>query len=105
MRLPGLLGYSFGPFVPRLRRSRFHAIRSLQKHSMIHSAFVSSAGIAEMVESFDREMRLTSRGHSRHLRAAAFVRRDKGSGNSGASITGVDSRDPTADKRLAEFCL
>jgi asparagine synthase (glutamine-hydrolysing) len=105
MRLPGLLGYSFGPFVPRLCRSRFHAIRSLQKHSMIHSAFVSSAGIAEMAEAFDREMRLTSRGHSRHLRAAAFVRRDKGSGNSGASITGVDSRDPTADKRLAEFCL
>jgi asparagine synthase (glutamine-hydrolysing) len=105
MGLPGLLGCSFGPFVPRLRGSRSASIRSLQKHSMIHPALVSSAGVAEMVESFDREGRLASRGDSRHLRAAAFVRRDNGAGNCGASITGVDSRDPTADKRLAEFCL
>jgi asparagine synthase (glutamine-hydrolysing) len=103
MRLPTLLKCSFGPFVPGLHGSRTVSFNNIQKHSMIHPAFLSSPGIAEMVEAFNRTGRLA--WNSRHLRAAAFMRRDGGAGNSGGLMTGMDSRDPTADKRLAEFCL
>jgi asparagine synthase (glutamine-hydrolysing) len=105
MRFPALLRSSFGPFIPRLRRSRSAALHSLQRYSMIHPAFLSAAGVADIVEAFDREGRSRSKGDSRHLRAAAFLRQDKGASNAGASMSAADSRDPTADKRLAEFCL
>ena len=105
MSVRDLLSYSLGPMLPHPRRSGAEAIRNLQQYSMIHPALASSRAVAEMLESFDREYRLASRGDSRRLRAAAFVRRDFGAGHSGASMTGVDSRDPTSDKRLAEFCL
>jgi asparagine synthase (glutamine-hydrolysing) len=103
MHLPTLLRCSFGPFVAHLRGSRSNAANSIRKHSMIHPAFLSSAGVAELLETFERTRQVA--WNSRRIRAVGFARRDGGAGNSGGLMTGMDSRDPTADKRLAEFCL
>jgi asparagine synthase (glutamine-hydrolysing) len=96
-----IAGHALGPHLPlflwrRLRRLRGHA-SALRDYSLLGPG-------AAVGDGFDFSYR--PRADSLEDRMGAFLQGDRGNANKGTLAGwGIDSRDPTADRRLAEFCL
>lgn len=111
MRWRGVAAAAMGPFLPFWLRQRLDSgLRSLtgnlHSYSSIRPSAVDSLGIYERAR--DRGLDLTYRPWTDGfaMRCWALSRADLGNFNKG-TLAGwnIDYRDPTADRRLVEFCL
>lgn len=111
MRWRGVAVAAMGPFLPFSLRQRLSSgLRSLtgdlHSYSSIRPSAVDSLGIYERAQ--DRGLDLTYRPWSDGfaMRCWGLSRADLGNFNKG-TLAGwnIDYRDPTADRRLVEFCL
>jgi asparagine synthase (glutamine-hydrolysing) len=102
-RYRGILAASIGPFLPRRAMELAASLGSGVNTAAYHSAHPRWAEtIARRRSEFFRRQ---PRSHYGRL-ADALGHRDYGDYRKGALAGwGIDERDPTADRRLAEFCL
>jgi len=102
-RYRGVLAASIGPFVPRRLMELAASLGSGVNSAAYHSA---NPRRTEEIASRRRDFfRRQPTSHYGRL-AAALSNRDYGDYRKGALAGwGMDERDPTADRRLAEFCL
>jgi asparagine synthase (glutamine-hydrolysing) len=85
-----------------LRRAIGHAEADLFDYSIVDPKFARSKGLEMRV----RAMRNFARGNSRARRLAVFFGQDPGHWAANTRrLFGIDTRDPTSDRRLAELCL
>ncbi len=111
IRWRGFAAMAMGPFLPLWLRQRFdRGLRSLttnvHNYSSIRPSAIQSLGVHERAR--DRGLDLSYRPWSDgfEMRLWALSRADLGNWNKG-TLAGwnIDYRDPTADRRLVEFCL
>ncbi|MCW3838434.1 asparagine synthetase B family protein [Sphingomonas canadensis] len=107
MRWGGVAATALGPWIPRpawrlLTRLRGGAARDPAVYSVL-----ARGSMAEMLRS-ERELELRFRPHADAVSARLWHLRRFDPGNhhmAAAGGWGIDVRDPTADRRLIEFCL
>ncbi len=93
--------------VRRLRALLGQRPTTLAHFSAIHPDFLASSGLGARLADYSGDLRDEHRGDSRALRLAVLRRAD-GSGAFGAAarrMHGIDTRDPTIDRRLFELTL
>ncbi|MDP1738019.1 MAG: asparagine synthase-related protein [Caulobacter sp.] len=95
------------PVRRRLRAALNHGEPALSDFSAVNPALLEEVGLDEAALSMGGNLRNLARGDSRALRLAVFGR--TGARGLWAAATrrlyGVDTRDPTSDRRLVELCL
>jgi asparagine synthase (glutamine-hydrolysing) len=101
---------ALGPAVPMRAWSWMSKLRgkgtTLTDYTMISSSQIDTTGIATRARSRGLEPSYRPRADGLQSRLWAISRFDPGNFNKGAlGGWGVDVRDPTADRRLIEFCL
>jgi asparagine synthase (glutamine-hydrolysing) len=111
MRWRGAAGLTFGPFVPGWAWNLATSVLQKRRQDVLHYTAINPERLAEM--------RLPALAKARGLnfdyrpRRDAFadrlwvMRRTDGGANHKGTLAGwgVDERDPTADRRLVEYCL
>jgi asparagine synthase (glutamine-hydrolysing) len=107
MRWRGVLATSFGPFLPswlwrRVRRGKL----DLRVALPIRPDLLESWRLRDLAEKRGLDFSLRPRKNAFETRLWVMNRTDQGNFNKGwLAGWGLDYRDPTADARLAEFCL
>ena len=109
-----LIGQGVLPLLPdawwlglnRLRHPRQDAGQALLAASPINPAFAAAHGAPDLAHERSNAVRARLRANTRPLRYEALATQDSGAYLSAyRAMVGVDMRSPTADVRLAEFCL
>lgn len=90
----------------RLRRQKVGAPDSWQSQSAINPVFAAAQRVPELAQDRKHALRFRPRADTRRARYEALTTQDFGAYISAyRAMFGVDMRTPTADVRLAEFCL
>ncbi|MDS4057719.1 MAG: asparagine synthetase B, partial [Candidatus Contendobacter sp.] len=109
-RWRGLLLQSVAPYLPPVLWGLIERIRSgrrwvLTDYTAIHPDFMERMGHANRVKATGWDLSYRPWGDSRRMRIAVLERMDNGDYQVAANADGLERRDPTADRRLIEFCL
>lgn len=111
MRWRGFAGATLGPYLPtglwdRLK-SHFHGYHEdIFHHTAINPQRFDELNLAEQAKARDHDLSYRPRKDSFADRKWVLNRTDPGNNNKGTlGGWGVDLRDPTADRRLVEYCL
>lgn len=111
MRWRGVLVRSFGPYMPRLLWTWLnetflgHAWR-IEDYSAINSNAIAELDLNALARERNLDFSYRPRTDSFDMRVWVLQRTDSGNGAKGVLAGwGLDVRDPTADKRLVEYCL
>lgn len=109
-RWRGLLGASFGPFVPpelwtRLQARIRNQRQDIFRWTALNPAFAGSADLAGRASRARWDLSYRPWADGRAMRAAVLQRTDPGERLMAAGQLGLELRDPTSDFRLAQFCL
>ena len=111
IRWRGFLLGSLGPWMPGALWRRIHRIAGklpleLDQYSAIHAERYAALGMADRARDQALDPSYRPRKEAFETRLWVMRRVDQGNYNKGVLAGwGVDQRDPTADRRLAEFCL
>jgi asparagine synthase (glutamine-hydrolysing) len=109
IRLVSVAANTIGPYLPRLvwlaiNRRQGRSIADLAGYSAIDPAAAEAAAAEAAALGFDLSYRPSRDSHATRLRVMRRV--DPGNYTKGTLAGwGVDTRDPTADRRLIELCL
>ena len=103
------LRQAFNPYLRAVRKFT-NPKRSQQRlqptdYSPIHPDFVARMSTAERAERISCSMNQQPWADGRVMRARAFTLMEAGGYRVASNIMGLERRDPTADRRLVEFCL
>lgn len=107
----GMIASFLGPFIPAwLWRSAHRAfgkpVWDLRSYTAIHSDRLNDPGLAGMAAQRRLDLSYRPWADGFDMRLWALGRGDPGNHNKAALAGwGIDQRDPTADRRLVEFCL
>jgi asparagine synthase (glutamine-hydrolysing) len=111
MRLRGFAGHTLGPYLPaglwgRLK-THFHGYQEdVHFHTAINPQRFAELNLADRAKARDHDLSYRPRKDSFADRKWVLSRTDPGNNNKGTlGGWGVDLRDPTADRRLVEYCL
>ena len=111
MRFRGIAGHTVGPYLPtglwdRLK-THFHGYHEdVHFHTAINPQRFAELNLAERAKARDHDLSYRPRKDSFADRKWVLSRTDPGNNNKGTlGGWGVDLRDPTADRRLVEYCL
>jgi len=111
MRLRGFAGHTLGPYLPtglwgRLK-THFHGYQEdVHFHTAINPQRFAALDLAARAKARDHDLSYRPRKDSFADRKWVLSRTDPGNNNTGTlGGWGVDLRDPTADRRLVEYCL
>lgn len=109
-RWRGLLALSIGPYLPpalwaALERLRGEQQWTLSDYTAIHPTFMRRMDHAARVRATGWDLSYRPWANGRHMRIAVLERLDNGDYSTAANAAGLETRDPTADRRLIEFCL
>ncbi|WP_417616658.1 asparagine synthetase B family protein [Parasphingorhabdus sp.] len=111
VRLRGFAGQTFGPYLPiglwnRLK-THFHGYHEdVFHHTAINPQRFAEMNLAARAKARDHDLSYRPRKDSFADRKWVLSRTDPGNNNKGTlGGWGVDLRDPTADRRLVEYCL
>ncbi len=104
-----LLAASLAPHVPGplwrgLQRLRGRAM-ALPEYTAIHPDFLAAASTRERLRGSGWDTSYQPRGDGRQVRIDVLQRLDNAEHRIAINVEGMEMRDPTADLRLAEFCL
>jgi asparagine synthase (glutamine-hydrolysing) len=111
MRWRGAAVQTFGPFTPlwlwQWANEKFlHRSRDVLNYSAIHADRLAELDLATMARQRDLDFSYRPRKDGFATRLWVMARVDSGNGKKAALAGyGFDYRDPTADKRLVEYCL
>jgi len=105
-----LLYHSLAPYLPAwlwlaIERARGGGDWKLSNYSAIHPAFAKQIGSRQRAKNAGWDLSYRPWADGRRMRIAGLNRIDNGEHNVEANLLGLDSRDPTSDLRLLEFCL
>jgi asparagine synthase (glutamine-hydrolysing) len=105
-----LLFQSLGPFLPHalwglVRYLRGERLTAVTDYTGIHPEFMRRMGHAERVKATGWDLSYRAWANGRRKRIAVLDRLDNGEYQVSANTNGLEQRDPTADRRLIEFCL
>jgi asparagine synthase (glutamine-hydrolysing) len=112
--LRGLVGQGIMPLLPDAAWLAINRLRSLgqdgappwQAMTALHPAFLAAQGVPDPADDRSLALRARPTADTRRLRYTALAEQDFGAYLSAyRAMYGVDMRSPTADVRLAEFCL
>ena len=109
----GMLGAAFGPLLPPstahfLRRVVGAPQAALEEFSLVNPDFLKSSGLEARARRLKGTLiNLPGVADGRLLRLAVLDRSDHRGHTAAASrrLFGIDSRDPTSDRRVVELCL
>lgn len=109
-RWRGLLLQSVAPYLPPVLWGLIERLRSgrrwaLTDYTAIHPDFMQRMGHAERVKATGWDLSYRPWGDGRRMRIAVLERMDNGERRVADNVFGLEMRDPTADRRLIEFCL
>jgi asparagine synthase (glutamine-hydrolysing) len=105
------LRQSLGAYIPasvwtRLSRIRWERESDVTRYTPIRRERLTELNLAKRAQAHDHDLTYRPRTDSFGTRLWAFRRFDVGNFNKGTLAGwGVDTRDPTADTRLVEYCL
>lgn len=106
---PGILSQSFGPYLPvpfwRLIGQLKGRKWSLNDYSAVHPEFLKHMDHNRRIKDIGWDLSYRPWADGRKMRITALERVDIGDHALGSNAHGLESRDPTADRRLIEFCL
>lgn len=111
MTWAGVLAQTFGPFVPGplwrwLNRTLAGRAFDVLDYSPIRADRLAALNLERLAAERDLDFSYRPRADGFAARVWALRRVDQGNYNKGCLAGwGIDHRDPTADKRLVEFCL
>lgn len=110
LRWRGLLAQSIGPLMPAwlwstLARMRGRGVGRLSDYCAIHPDFAERIGSRERARVAAWDLSYRPWGDGRRMRIAVLNRLDNGEHRAEANLHGLETRDPTSDLRLLEFCL
>ena len=104
-----LILQSLGPFLPeKLWKSiarRWETEWNLVDYSAIHPSFMDHMQHEQRVRSSGFDLSYRPWADGRKMRISLLNRFDNGDYNAATNASGLEMRDPTADRRLIEFCL
>lgn len=100
---------SLAPFLPAwlwlaMERARDGDLK-WSDYSAIHPAFANQIGSLQRAKKVGWDLSYRPWADGRRMRIAGLNFTDSGEHNLQANLLGLDSRDPTSDLRLVEFCL
>ncbi|WBY07995.1 asparagine synthase-related protein [Sphingomonas sp. 7/4-4] len=111
MRWRGGLALAFGPWIPRplwraLNRHYRGASLDLHAYSAVRPEYVREAQLSQLAEARELDFSYRPRKSARAARLWMLNRIDQANAAKAALAGyGIDLRDPTADRRLIEFCI
>ncbi len=111
MRWRGVLAHSLGPWTPELlwavlQRVAGKGALALTDYSAINADQIGALDLGERARARGLDFTYRPRADSFETRLWVLRRIDLGTANKGTLAGyGIDLRDPTADRRLVEFCL
>lgn len=109
LRWASLARLSLGPWLPAALWRRLQAWRGDSKavtdYTAIHPHFLERMRHSERVRDTGWDLSYRPWSDGRRMRIAVIDRLDNGDYFAAANAQGLDMRDPTADRRLIEFCL
>ncbi|MGZ8311840.1 MAG: asparagine synthetase B family protein, partial [Allosphingosinicella sp.] len=110
MRVGTIAAQSIGPFLPASLWRGISRLRGKGRHLTDYSAISATAatemGLLERAAERGLDVSYRPRSDPVETRLWVLGRLDQGNYNKGAlAAWGIDGRDPTADRRLVEFCL
>lgn len=112
MRWTAFLAQSIGPFVPAslwrgLSKIRgWDSVTDVSRYTSIHPACLEELGLERIARERGLDLSYRPRADGFDTRLWALERVDWGNTNKGwLAGYGIDQRDPTADRRLLEYCL
>ncbi len=109
--LPGLGMDAADAILPNQMRRALHRLAgrpefALFDYSIVNPNFIRTKGIEARAKAVAGSVRNLSRGNSRALRLAMLDRADRAHwAASTRRLFGIDTRDPTSDRRVIELCL
>lgn len=105
----GLLSQSLGPYLPvplwRMIERLKDRERILTDYSAVHTDFLKCVDHELRVKASGWDLSYRPWADGRKMRIAVLERPDIGDYALGSNAHGLESRDPTSDRRLIEFCL
>lgn len=108
-RWRGILASSLGPYIPAPLWAALNTLRGrrqqLGDYSPIHPAFAARIDIAGRARAAQWDLSYRPWAHGRALRIAVLRRTDNAAAFAASNLLGIETRDPTNDRRLVEFCL
>lgn len=111
MRWRGGLALAFGPWIPgllwRVLNRRYQgASLDLQAYSAVRPDYVREAQLSQLAEARELDFNYRPRKSAAAARLWVLNRIDQANATKAALAGyGIDMRDPTADRRLIEFCF
>jgi asparagine synthase (glutamine-hydrolysing) len=110
MRWKGVLAHSVGPFTPGWFWRRVNEHRQgkmdVRQYTAIHPRRLEELDLPSLAKERELDFSYRPRRDGFNTRLWVMRRVDPGNYNKGILAGwGIDQRDPTADKRLAEYCL
>lgn len=108
-RWRGQLSQSVGPYLPAgvwsgLQRWRARS-QVLTDYSAIHPDFMARMDSAQRARKAGWDLSYRPWADGRRMRIAVLNRADRGDHFAAVNAQGLEKRDPTADRRLVEYCL
>jgi asparagine synthase (glutamine-hydrolysing) len=108
--LKSLLASSFAPFLPPrlwplIQKIAGREVPDLYRISALRADFARAMKLPKRARTAGWDLAYAPKSDSRKLRIAAFKRSDFGNMTAWSARNGVEYRDPTADFRLASFCI
>lgn len=104
-----LVSYLLSPYLPVTLWAAFEKRRgrgwNLTDYSAIDTAFMTRMRTTERARHNGHDFSFKPKTSSRALRLSALTYLDNGDHFAAANVVGLELRDPTADRRLVEFCL
>jgi asparagine synthase (glutamine-hydrolysing) len=105
----GLLSQSIGPYLPAPLWLLIERMKDrewdLADYSAVHPDFLKRINHERRVKDIGWDLSYRPWADGRRMRIAVLERIDIGDHALGSNAHGLESRDPTADRRLIEFCL
>lgn len=105
----GLLSQSIGPYLPAPLWLLIERMKErdwdLTDYSAVHPDFLRRMHHDQRVKDIGWDLSYRPWADGRKMRIAVLERLDNGDHALGSNAHGLESRDPTADRRLIEFCL
>jgi asparagine synthase (glutamine-hydrolysing) len=110
IRWRGVLAQSVGPHLPpwlwqRIERLRGGPVWMLTDYTAIAPAFMRRMDHEARVRASGWDLSYRPWADGRRMRIAVLDRLDNGDYRVGVNAAGLEERDPTADRRLIDFCL